>query len=111
MREEKITKANLELAFEVGFRETECDPDWLLHTWDLPSTEKYKPTQSFIQKWLREKQNVHIWVIPMSLSEYAYYYFKDGGYTFSKCNFRFYESALEKGIYEGLNLIHTTIKL
>lgn len=62
-------------------------------------------TQSLLQKWLREKHNVHIWVFPLSLNNYQYNYFKDGGYTFGVSGHTTYEEALEIGLRQGLTLI------
>ena len=64
-----------------------------------------RPTQSLFQRWLREVHNIHIWIIPNTLWDYGYYYFKDGGYTLSKMGFKSYELALETALQEGLKLI------
>lgn len=64
------------------------------------------PTQSLIQKWLREKHNIHIeteykW-------EYDYYVFhigRAGKIARGLKGFKTYEEALEKGLQEALKLI------
>jgi hypothetical protein len=71
------------------------------------------PTQSFLQKWLREKYNLHIEIILKSSG-----YKCDGvfmkvknkkiimiGNPFSLIEFNSYEEALEIGLQEGLKLI------
>lgn len=65
------------------------------------------PTQSLLQKWLREKYNIHIHII---------YNFGTYLYSIKKLNdviqpdtsfkeFKSYEEALEIGLFEVLNLI------
>jgi hypothetical protein len=64
-------------------------------------------TLSLAQQWLREVHNIHIWIIPISLTNYEYYYFKGTGYTYSKYDdYKTYEQALEAGIIAGLKLIN-----
>jgi hypothetical protein len=71
----------------------------------------YAPTQSLLQKWLREKHNMHVYCIPMAhtydrdFDHYCFevfhklvYYEPDGTYSS-------YEEALEAGLVYALNLI------
>jgi hypothetical protein len=64
------------------------------------------PTQSLLQRWLREKHNIFIWVTykyPITNPlQYKYILmYKDSS---EKC-FNSYEEALEKGLQEALKLI------
>lgn len=77
------------------------------------------PTQSLLQKWLREKHNIDIVIYPVELKtetrnvfqkiqdkEYSYY-ISIGGiqqYFVYKCHSS-YEEALEQGLLEGLKSI------
>jgi hypothetical protein len=67
------------------------------------------PTQSLLQKWLREKHGIHI-VIDNSITGY-YSLLKSGRELSSKwvnnqgCPCSTYEEALEAGLQEGLKLI------
>lgn len=94
-----------------------CDDYWgdnYCFNWNTQG-EPYKPfskdcysapTQSLLQKWLREVHNIHIVVD---------YFFPDKTYLFTiytECeriegseDYKTYEEALEKGLYEALKLI------
>jgi len=69
------------------------------------------PTQSLLQKWLRDKHGVHITPIYWDLDYKVYSYLIDT--TFSKYNidvddnteYTTYEEALEIGLQEALKLI------
>jgi len=63
------------------------------------------PLYQQVLDWFREKHNIHIWIIPNSLNDYSYHYFKDGGYTFTKNGFISYKEALNEVIKEALKLI------
>jgi len=65
------------------------------------------PTQSLLQKWLREVHNVHCWVTPESLQNFNYHYFNNGGLTHSKDGFITYENAMEAVLQESLNTLKT----
>jgi len=64
------------------------------------------PSQSKLQRWLREVHNIHIWINPISLGNFKYHLFKDGGYIFSKDGYESYESAMEDVLENALCLIH-----
>lgn len=78
---------------------------------DFPRSTYSRPTQSFVQKWLREKQNLHI--------EISYSYDKYWNYDILTIpnhdlvglsdrpfiRYKTYEKALEAGIQEALKLI------
>lgn len=66
----------------------------------------YAPSQSILQKWLRDEHNIHI-IVQLTIDSYEVV-------THTSCNehiidtretFDTYESALEKGLTEGLKLI------
>jgi hypothetical protein len=66
------------------------------------------PTQSLLQKWLREKYNIHVeitWVDTLS-NIYVYHISTTGNAIRPDSQFyNSYEEALENGLLEGLNLI------
>ena len=65
------------------------------------------PTQSLLQKWLREVYNIHIAVLPKILpsNEIKYYCFKGKIKKDFKDLYNTYEEVLEKGLQEALKLI------
>jgi hypothetical protein len=74
------------------------------------------PTQSLLQRWLREVHNIHVctyWDYSYSNERDLYYteirYKDDLGFRVDKFvkdnNFRSYEESLEIGLQEGLKLI------
>lgn len=71
-------------------------------TWSISA-----PTQSLLQKWLRETHNIHLYIIPtgFKLSKRFIPQFRFSGYEYKDLDFKTYEEALEKGLQEALNLI------
>ena len=76
-------------------------------------TQIFAPTQSLLQRYLREVHNIHILIEFNTLNE-SYAFFIDYKYnkTYTYCegdfqntNFKSYEEALEKGLYQALQLI------
>ena len=67
------------------------------------------PTQSLLQKWLREEYNIIVLVDYEGIDGYYYkfYSYKEGNknYDASYKNYNTYEEALEVGLQEGLKLI------
>ena len=68
------------------------------------------PTQSFLQRWLREKHNIHISIIFDENTVNTYYFYKiNSGDGFIKKEsmhtFKTYEEALEIGLLTALELI------
>jgi hypothetical protein len=70
----------------------------------------YAPTQTVLQKWLREVYNIDVSVIPKYKDLGKFY----GGFIDTNngemnksygSNFKIYEEALEKGLYQALLLI------
>lgn len=71
------------------------------------------PTQSLLQKWLREKHNIHIIVNPTITTNWTSALCNLGnekielkeGIIFDSLDYSSYEGALEQGLYEALKLI------
>lgn len=59
------------------------------------------PTQSLLQRWLRERHQIHI-IISQEMKEYWKYHIPNIG---GKDGFVTYEVALEMGLKEALKLI------
>jgi predicted transcriptional regulator len=73
------------------------------------------PTQSLLQKWLREKHNIHVWLIPAEVDKTYRAYVSFGIKLDLLENLRTksffnYEEALEDGLQEALKLIDKNIK-
>ena len=66
-----------------------------------------RPTQSLLQRWLREKHNIHINVTPSAdYTAYKAFVHKASYLTVKYEYYNTYEQALEKGLEEGLKLIN-----
>lgn len=74
------------------------------------------PTQSLLQKWLREVYDLFVWVFPENNGgtfgweidesfKDKYKELPDGEYDLTGYNYKTYEEALEKGLREALKLI------
>lgn len=124
MQEELITFETAKLAKEKGFDVTvpqgynseELDyqrfglPKGIqfgICTNTLP-TSFTAPSQSLLQRWLREVYNIHIAVLPKILpsNEIKYYCFKGKIKKDFKDLYNTYEEALEDGLQEALKLIN-----
>lgn len=120
MKEELISFATAKVAKEKGFN-FECDnyfedlQNELFHgkgTANLSHPDIYaRPTQSLLQKWLRETHGLH--VIPkfkrgMVLYTYSVEYRNEGGDKKKNVGFECfeYEQALETGLKDALQLIN-----
>lgn len=132
-----ISMASLELsilAFKKGFK---CygwsafmyesiwndDNTYTLEDINYTIPEKYWTSEfriaphCLIQKWLREKHNIIVWIAPLEVSSsnangfrYTWVIHKQNDINFQKFDntligFLKYELAFEKGLYEGLKLI------
>jgi hypothetical protein len=64
------------------------------------------PTQSLLQRWLREEHNIYVEVIICNLLDKIYEYEVStiGSHKLGS-DFKTYEQALEEGLYEALKLI------
>jgi len=65
------------------------------------------PTQSLLQKWLREIHNIHVYARLGEGDVYYTFYFKNGDESSVNelWDFDTYENALEEGLKEGLKII------
>lgn len=78
--------------------------EWYKEQLNFISTRYYQPTQSLLQKWLREVHNLHIEISrTYTTGLYVYQYFIDTENQLF--GFQSYEEALEKGLEEALKLI------
>ena len=124
MKEQLISSETAKLAKEKGFDKvlyiTNISyfyyDDFLSTGSNSLVTYRYKerpniylaPTQSLLQKWLREIHGIEVWVTPLFDKVYKVNWF----YTtlFQKSNtFTKYEEALEVGLVDALNLIPNVI--
>jgi len=108
MKEEKITLETAKLASERGY-----SPILLGN-----SFRDKLPTQSLLQKWLREVHNITIIVAPIhetedtkSLVKYWYYILDVEDDSDDEVFYGNWEDALEMGLQEGLKLIEIAQKL
>ena len=66
------------------------------------------PAQSVLQRWLREKYDIHIIVVSSNIEGYNYGVVKEKGFLGISPNifpFETYEEALEQALLEGLQMI------
>lgn len=84
-----------------------------LRNWNTPNANSYSvPTQSLLQKWLREVHNVQLTIIPVGNVDFSlkYWHYSILGLN---CNegkndvnrFFTYEQTLEEGLKEALKLV------
>lgn len=110
MEDSLITYKTAKLAKERGFPQKGN----LAYNKDGNLGKRYKalnyaaPTQSLLQKWLREKHNIVVCVtyFPTRNSDEVVYQWEcNQGYHHGVNEFT-YEEALEEGLQSGLNLIY-----
>ena len=66
-----------------------------------------RPTQTLLKKWLREKHNIHMHVVPNSdYTLYKVYVHKASYLTVKYAYYDTYEQALEIGLKQGLKLVN-----
>ncbi len=114
MKEQLITFETAKLAKEKGFKEMVANH----YTTELVMPKKTilgastngeedkvsAPTQSLLQKWLREEHNIHIESALTFGLRYSFKVYK-GIDVGMNTDVDTYEEALEKGLYEALKLI------
>jgi hypothetical protein len=129
MQEELVSFETAKLGKEKGFVNILCHYRyWDDSTKELTNEELFgipnnnesffeAPTQSLLQKWLREVHNIDVWVNKIGSTNEKKYYFNvmvnnkfvnttnSNSKTFLK-----YEEALEVGLQEALNLIEIVKK-
>ncbi len=119
MKEQSITFKTAKLAKEMKFNEL-CDYFYEGNTLSKvykpaknsnDSTEYAAPTQSLLQKWLREKHNIHL--VPLISSTTGLYGYEIIQFYTNKLSehrnvihpYTTYEEAFEDGLQETLKLI------
>lgn len=122
MKEQLILFETAKLAKEKGFIQKGIYPKWRVSNKtlvDLTNGDEIyysAPTQSLLQKWLREKHNIFLWVFPQENKDIfgweidenylgKWEELPDGEYDLMEYDFKSYEEALEKGLQEALKLI------
>lgn len=83
-----------------------------IYSIDLKNEESYSaPTQPLLQRWLREKHNIHVEVLLTENTPYNTFYYRImqiGKYfslSYDDNFFETYEDSLEAGLQEALKLI------
>lgn len=123
MKDELISFETAKLAKEVGFDKYcnySADPEGIYETLKpLKNSDKditsikdmcVVPTQSLLQKWLREKHKILVWIKPNPLLGMWSAYVDNGIGDFLVKDTIFentYEAALEVGLLQTLKLIKT----
>lgn len=90
-------------------KEEEIELNTAILAWEKGFPKKLgKITQSLLQRWLREKHNIHIGTVCNNLQDLLFsseiIYIGDCLVTNTH---KTYEKALEEGLYEALKLIKT----
>jgi len=119
MEEQLISFGTAKLAKEKGFDEPVyaiysgnqlgifTENDTIFNKWNHCRDATYSaPTQSLLQKWLREKHSIDVLVDKGFLCDnYSHEIYHKNDMFESEYIFKTYEKALEKGLYEALKLI------
>jgi hypothetical protein len=104
-------ESDLDDVLDMGtLEETECQGEDIIR-----GDFYFRPTQSLLQKWLREVHKIHVDIKEWELTDW-YFYIKDGRTSpvknirikidvDTKWEFDLYEEALEVGLLEGLKLV------
>ena len=112
MIEQLISFETAKLAKEKGF-EFRVVWEYILGFKEDSERDKYLPTQSLLQKWLREKYNQHIYLFPLDKGKWG---FENNSisinldhifinYMYEGKEYNSYEEALEIGLQEALKLV------
>ena len=108
MEDTLITFETAKLAKEKGF-EFKVVWEYILGFKNNHERDKYLPTQSLLQKWLREKHNIIVLVDYEGIDGYYYKYYyyinEVKKYNASDKNYITFEEAYEIGLQEALKLI------
>ena len=125
MKEELISLKTVKLAKEKGFDFTALlyrDSNTLQFALNWKARLEYNsvfenpeqksnliklPTQSLLQKWLREKYNIIVFVAPVIplIGDYAYTIATRPSNEINAGIYASYEETLERGLFEALKLI------
>jgi hypothetical protein len=110
LKEQLISKKIAKLAKEKGFGVSQ--PSRWIHKPYSESDPLFQPTQSLLQKWLRDKHNIHMRQIIFYDSKIKKVTFvcdvmhMDGdNHIYKSPREDSYEEALEIGLFNGLKLI------
>jgi hypothetical protein len=129
MKEQKISFETAKLAKEKGVNKIWCNNMYCIGYNDLPEIKEIivcswrdnvdgqfhlalAPTQSLLQKWLRETHKIYVQIYLLSIGdeeEWCYKVSKKKAYD-NPFIYKKYEDALESGLKEALNLIKNSIK-
>lgn len=119
IEEYPISFKTAKLAKEKGFKQLcnfSYDEDGVL-TGNCEQVYNYvAPTQSLLQKWLREEHNLYVIIELSGISSFIEFHYRISGLNkygsfnpdmgnMSNIKYDTYEIALEKGLIEALNLI------
>lgn len=119
MKQTFVSYSTLKLAKEKGFDHNVLEPGILDNRVVLLLDEVDKevlfpaPTQSELQKWLREVHNIDIIIAPVGNYAFVttgYYYeipLSKEGTNIESDSFKTYEEAVEAGLKQALTLIKT----
>ena len=119
MKEDLISFETAALAKEQEF---DIQTEWAYQNKSLIHDSQYKelknwnelsyadcsaPTQSLLQKWIREKHKIDIFIIPYHLANKKYYesVVDKYDYNITYSEYNTYEEALEIGLQESLKII------
>ena len=114
MKEQLITNETVVLAMKKGFKVTDYisfDEEYENNNFDADKNYRgwyYDISQSVLQKWLREKHNMHIWVEPVPTEQKEVCMYKWYGIvrTYGSADVEeTFEEALEDALQEHLKLI------
>jgi hypothetical protein len=107
MKEQLINFETAKLAKDRGFDLVCLEPYYEGNKedgWDSQRIER--PTQSLLQKWLREEYNTNIWVsCTPYLNSYTFNYNLNKEIITDVIKYVNYEEVLEKGLQEALKFI------
>ena len=128
MKDELISFETAKLAKEKGLKLNFCReifhtsphnskefiPTEMIHDWELIENKDWysRPTQSLLQRWLREVHNIDVWAQPFEFrrslrdESYCYILYKSNVWITDRVEFIDFEEALEAGLIEALNLIN-----
>jgi len=124
MSDQRVTRKTAELAKEKDFNESTYAHCWvktldgeIIHNSerrDIPEHDRSKthtlqPTQTHLQKWLREKHGIDMTPFPEGTGDNKTYSVEIGGDIISKTvptNLKSFEEAFEIGLQEALGLIY-----
>lgn len=120
LKEELISFETAKLAKEKGFQvdRDNCKSEYYLpdctlinpinqgvESVKLYPSEYEAPTQSLLQRWLREIHRVNVFCAPNKFDSDIWYWFLGYNGLIKSDKTQTYEQALEKGLQEGLKLI------